>query len=498
MEPTSASMDLGTLLPALPEIVVLAMGCLILVVDVFLGDGRHRFAQIATQVTLLLAALATLFVLAGYGGGPVYTFNDMFVADGMAHVLKLFAYIAVSVCLICSRGYLAERDLLRGEFFVLVLFSLLGIMVLISANSLLTLYIGLELNALAFYGLIAFNRDSPLASEAAMKYFILAALASGLLLYGMSMLYGATGAILIPEISESIGRGEANKVLLVFALVFLVAGIGFKFGAVPFHMWIPDVYDGAPTAVTILISSAPKLAAFALAIRILVNGMVPLAGDWQQMLVVLTVLSLVVGNVVGIAQTSFKRMLGYSAISHMGFVLLGLSSGVVAGNLYSAVDAYGAAMFYAIVYVLMATGSFAMVLLLSRAGFEGDKLDDLRGLNRRSPWLAFMGLIIMFTMAGVPPTVGFYAKLGVIKAAISAGQVWLAVVAVMSALIGAFYYLRVVKLMYFDEPVGAEPLRRDLDLRLVYSLNGLALLALGLLPGGLLDICLQAVRSLTV
>ena len=487
-------MNLGNLLPALPEIVVLAMGCLILVIDVFLGEGRHRFAQIATQVTLLLSALATLFVLAGYGGGPVYTFNDMFVADGMAHVLKLFAYIAVSACLIYSRGYLAERGLLRGEFFVLVLFSLLGVMVLISANSLLTLYIGVELNALAFYGLIAFNRDSPLASEAAMKYFVLGALASGLLLYGMSMLYGATGAILIPEISESIGGGEANKVLLVFALVFLVAGIGFKFGAVPFHMWIPDVYDGAPTAVTILISSAPKLGAFALAIRILVNGMVPLAGDWQQMLVVLTVLSLVVGNVVGIAQTSFKRMLGYSAISHMGFVLLGLSSGVIGGNLYSAVDAYGAALFYALVYVLMATGSFAMVLLLSRAGFEGDQLDDLRGLNRRSPWLAFMGLIIMFTMAGVPPTVGFYAKLGVIKAAISAGQVWLAVVAVMSALVGAFYYLRVVKLMYFEEPSDRSALQGGGGaMRAVLSLNGLAVLALGLFPGMLLALCARVI-----
>jgi NADH-quinone oxidoreductase subunit N len=491
-------MDISTLLPALPEAVVAALACLILVVGAFLHDGRRTFAYVATHLTLLLAGLATLFVLAGFGGGPVYTFNDMFVADGMSHVLKLVAYVAIAACLVYSRSYLAERNLDRNEFFVLVLFSLLGMMVMISANNLITLYMGLELNALAFYGLIAFNRDSAVSTEAAMKYFILSALASGLLLYGMSMLYGATGTLEITAVSEAVGKGEANQVLLVFALVFLVAGIGFKLGAVPFHMWIPDVYDGAPSAVTILLSSAPKLAGFAIAVRLLVNGLIPLAAEWQQMLVILSVLSMVIGNLVAIAQSSFKRMLGYSAIGHMGFVLLGLASGVVGGNLLSAVDAYGSAMFYVVVYVLMALGSFAMVLVMSRSGFEADKLDDLKGLNRRSPWLAFMGLIIMFTMAGIPPTSGFYAKLGVIKAAVAAGQIWLAVVAVLASVIGAFYYLRVVKLMYFDEPVGAEPLRRDADLRLVYSLNGLGLLALGILPGTLVDVCLQAVRSLTV
>lgn len=492
-------MDTASFLLALPEAIVLALACVILVVDVFLPEGgRHRFANIATHLTLLLAAVATLFVLAAFGDGPVYAFNDMFVADAMAHVLKLASYIAVAAGLMYSRGYLAERGLLRGEFFVLVLFSLAGMMVMISANSLITLYMGLELQALSFYALIAFNRDSSISTEAAMKYFVLAALASGLLLYGMSMLYGATGTLEITAIWESIQRGEANQVLLVFALVFVVAGVAFKIGAVPFHMWIPDVYDGAPNAVTILLSSAPKLAAFAIAIRLLVNGMGPLAMEWQQMLVILAVLSLAVGNIVAIAQTSLKRMLAYSAISHMGFMLIGLASGVVNGNLFSAVDAYGAAMFYTIVYVLMSLGSFGLVLLMSREGFEGDKLDDLRGLNRRSPWLAFMALIVMFTMTGIPPTVGFHAKLGVIKAAVAAGQLWLAIAAVLFSLVGAFYYLRAVKLMYFDEPVATEPLRRDLDLRLVFSVNGLALLLLGILPDTLLEICLASVRSLTI
>jgi NADH-quinone oxidoreductase subunit N len=492
-------MDTASFLLALPEAIVLALTCVILVVDVFLPEaGRHRFANIATHLTLLLAAVATLFVLAAFGDGPVYAFNDMFVGDAMAHVLKLASYIAVAAGLMYSRGYLAERGLLRGEFFVLVLFSLVGMMVMISANSLITLYMGLELQALSFYALIAFNRDSSISTEAAMKYFVLAALASGLLLYGMSMLYGATGTLEITAIWESIQRGEANQVLLVFALVFVVAGVAFKIGAVPFHMWIPDVYDGAPNAVTILLSSAPKLAAFAIAIRLLVNGMGPLAMEWQQMLVILAVLSLAVGNIVAIAQTSLKRMLAYSAISHMGFMLIGLASGVVNGNLFSAVDAYGAAMFYTIVYVLMSLGSFGLVLLMSREGFEGDKLDDLRGLNRRSPWLAFMALIVMFTMTGIPPTVGFHAKLGVIKAAVAAGQLWLAIAAVLFSLVGAFYYLRAVKLMYFDEPVAMEPLRRDLDLRLVFSVNGLALLLLGILPDTLLEICLASVRSLTI
>jgi NADH-quinone oxidoreductase subunit N len=430
------------------------------------------------------------------GGQPSYTFSDMFVADGMAVLLKLLAVITVGVCLVYSRRYLADRGLFKGEYFVLALFALLGMMVMISANHFLVLYLGLELMSLCLYAMVALNRDSAASTEAAMKYFILGALASGLLLYGMSMIYGATGALQLDRIAMAIASGQANAVLLVFGLVFIVAGLAFKVGVVPFHMWIPDVYHGAPNAMTLFIGTAPKLAAFAMAMRLLVNALLPLAIDWQQMLVVLAVLSMGLGNLAAIAQTNIKRMLAYSTISHMGFMLLGLLSGVVGGNLGSAADAYSSALFYVVAYVLMSAGAFGMVLLLSRAGFEADSLDDFRGLNQRSPWYAFMMLLLMFSLAGIPPTVGFYAKLAVVQAVVNAGMIWLAVVAVMFSLIGAFYYLRVVKLMYFDEATDHAPLAVGRDMRLVMSANGIAVLVLGILPGPLMQLCLDAIRSL--
>ena len=483
-------------MPAYPEIFLLVMTSVILLVDVYLSV-RHRYVTyVLSQLTLLGCALITIGLAQAANGETLFAFNDMFVGDPMGDVLKLVTYLAVSACFVYSRNYLADRGLLRGEFFVLSLFATLGMMVMISANHLVALYLGLELMSLSLYALVAMNRDSRVSTEAAMKYFVLGALASGLLLYGMSMLYGATGSLYLREIAQIILAGQANQMVLVFALVFVVAGVGFKLGAVPFHMWIPDVYHGAPNAMTLFVGTAPKLAGFAMAIRLLVSGLLPLAFDWQQMLVILAVLSLIVGNVVAIAQTNIKRMLGYSTISHMGFVLLGLLAGVVDGNTFGAADAYSSAMFYAVVYVLMSLGAFGTVLLLSRAGFEADNLDDFKGLNQRSPWYAFMMLLIMFSMTGIPPTVGFYAKLAVLEAVVAAGHIWLAVLAVICSLIGAFYYLRVVKLMYFDDPVDTAPLNPGFDMRVLLSANGLAQLVLGVLPGPLMALCLYAIEAL--
>jgi NADH-quinone oxidoreductase subunit N len=372
---------------------------------------------------------------------------------------------------------------------------LLGMMVMISANHLLILYLGLELLSLSLYALIAMNRDSSVSTEAAMKYFILGAMASGLLLYGMSMIYGATGTLEIVALADRISGGAAPPVVLVFGLVFVLAGLAFKIGVVPFHMWIPDVYHGAPNAMTIFIGSAPKISAFAMAMRLLVNGLQDLAADWQLMLIILAVLSLAVGNLAAIAQTNIKRMLAYSTIAHMGFMLLALLSGVIDRNLFSAGEAYGAAMFYVVVYVLMALGAFGMILLLSRAGFEADNLSDFKGLNQRSPWYAFVTLIVMFSLAGIPPTVGFYAKLAVLQAVLAAGHVWLAVVAVIFSLIGAFYYLRVVKLMYFDAPEDSSPIQPAVDMRVLLSANGLAVLLLGIAPQPLMALCLRAIEQ---
>ncbi|MSP95727.1 MAG: NADH-quinone oxidoreductase subunit NuoN [Betaproteobacteria bacterium] len=487
-------------LPALPEVFLLIMACAVLIMDLFVKSERRAPSYLLAQFTLVGCASLTLMVMIGTQGVPLYTFSGLFVADMMSHVLKLCAYIAVSTALVYSRQYLLDRGLMKGEFLALLLFALLGMMVLISANSFLTIYMGLELLSLCLYAMVALNRDSAASTEAAMKYFVLGALASGLLLYGMSMIYGATGTLTITEVAKSIGSGTADKTILVFGLVFTVSGLAFKLGVAPFHMWIPDVYHGAPTAVTLVIGTGPKLAAFAMAMRLLVNGMLDLAADWQQMLVIMAVLSMAIGNVTAIAQTNLKRMLAYSTISHMGFLLVGLLSGVVGGNWFNAADAYSAAMFYVIVYVLMSLGAFGMLLFLSRAGFECEHLDDLKGLSRRSPWYAFIMLVLMFSLAGIPPTAGFFAKYAVLSAAVAAGQVWLAVVAVVFSLIGAFYYLRIVKLMYFDAPDAASsssgPVEGPGEMRILLSINGLALLALGILPQPLLALCMFAIKSL--
>lgn len=477
------SIEVPNLIPVLPELFVLGAVCAILIIDLLVDDERRVTTYVLTQLTLLAAAILTV---ATGGTEPVYTMNGMFVDDPMGDVLKVTVYIAVASILIYSREYLAARGLLRGEFFGLALFAMLGMMVMVSASHFLVLYLGLELLSLSLYSMVALQRDSAVATEAAMKYFVLGALASGMLLYGMSMLYGATGTLNVAEVLAAIQEGAANQTVLVFGLVFVVAGLAFKLGAVPFHMWVPDVYQGAPTAMTLFIASAPKLAAFGFVMRILVDGLQPLFPDWQGMLVILALASMAIGNITAIVQSNIKRMLAYSTISHMGFMLLGFLSGEVNG--------YSSAMFYVVTYVLTTLGTFGMIMLLSREGFEADNLDDFKGLNQRSPWYAFIMLVLMFSLAGVPPTVGFFAKLSVLQAALDAGFVWLAVAAVIFALVGAFYYLRVVKLMYFDPPATAEPLRPQADVRLMMSANGLAVLAFGILPQPLMGLCVFAIQ----
>jgi len=471
----------------------------VLLADLFVKSERRGATFAIAQVVLLLCALSTIFIQLISGTDRFYLFNGLFVSDVMANMLKLAAYIAVSVTLVYSRQYLLDRGLLKGEFVALLLFALLGMMLMISANSFLMVYLGLELLSLCLYAMVALNRESAASTEAAMKYFVLGALASGMLLYGMSMIYGATGSLSIPEIAHQIGtlsRDGTQHAFLTFGLVFVVCGIAFKLGLVPFHMWIPDVYHGAPTAVTLVVGTAPKLAAFAMAIRVLGTGLLELAHDWQQMLVIMAVLSMALGNITAIAQTNLKRMLAYSTIAHMGFMLLGLLSGWVGGNFLNKPDAYAAAMFYTVVYVLMSAGAFGMLLFLSGKGYECENLDDLKGLNRRNPWYAFVMLLLMFSLAGVPPTVGFYAKLAVLSAAVNADMVWIAVAAVVFSLIGAYYYLRIVKLMYFDEPADAAPAPGQRDMGVLLSLNGLALLVLGILPEPLMSLCFVAIRSL--
>ena len=500
---------LPIMLLAYPEIFLLAAACAILVIDLYLKDATRWITYALSLAALLGCAVLTTIVTGMTGGQLATTFNGMFVSDMMASTLKMFTYIAVALCLVYSRVYMAERGLYRGEYFALALFATLGMMVMISANHFLTLYLGLELMSLCLYSLVALNRDSAVSSEAAMKYFVLGAIASGLLLYGMSMIYGATGTLEITEVAARAARilqsdDPSNlKGVLAFGLVFIVSGLAFKVGVVPFHMWIPDVYHGAPSAVTLFISTGPKLAAFAMAIRLLVNALQPLSGDtpqfpsgWQDMLVVLSLLSMAIGNLAAIAQSNIKRMLAYSTISHMGFMLLGLLSGIVGGNALSAAEAWSSAMFYAVVYVLMSLGSFGMVVLLSRAGFEAERIEDFKGLNARSPWFAFIMLLLMFSLAGVPPTVGFYAKLAVLQAVLGAGRVWLAVVAVLFALVGTFYYIRIVKLMYFDEPQDAGRIDAKLDVGVLLSANGLAVLVLGILPQPLMQLCFYAIKGL--
>lgn len=472
------------LITALPELIVLSMAMVILLADLFIAPAKRMAIYAMAQFTLLLAAY---FTFSSHVPSVSFAFSGAFVDDAMSDVLKLMMYLGTSFIFVYSRQYLQQRGMFRGEFYALVLFSLLGMMVMASGQSLLTLYVGLELLSLSLYALVAMDRDNAKATEAAMKYFVLGALASGMLLYGMSMVYGMTGSLNLAEINTALMAGTKIHAVLILGLVFIVAGLAFKLGAVPFQMWVPDVYEGSPTAVTMLISSVPKLAAFAFVIRVLVQALPTLAADWQQMLMIMAVLSILIGNITAIAQTNLKRMLAYSTISHIGFVLYGLMSVSMNGFIF--------ALFYVVSYVLMTLAGFGIILLLSRPGFEADKLDDLKGLNQRSPWHAFLMLIVMFSMAGVPPTLGFYAKFSVLQAALAAGYVWLVVFAVLMAVIGAFYYLRVIKLMYFDEPVDTHAIAAPMDARIVLGFNALALLVIGLMPERLIEICIYTITS---
>ena len=478
-----------------PEIILLVMGCVIALADLAVNSARRTATYVMTLLTL--GVVAVLQASYASSGVTLYGFGNMVVSDQMGDWLKCFATVAVMVTLVYGRPYAADRTMLRGgELFSLGIFSLLGMFVMISGNNFLVIYLGLELLTLASYALVALRRDNGVATEAAMKYFVLGALASGFLLYGMSMMYGATGSLDINAVFKAINSGQIRHQVLIFGLVFIVAGLAFKLGVVPFHMWIPDVYQGAPTAVTLLIGGAPKLAAFAIMIRLLVEGMLPLALDWQQMLLVLSVGSLIIGNLAAIAQTNLKRMLAFSTISHMGFVLLGMMSGVVNGNINSAANAYSSSMFYVVTYVLTTLASFGVILLLAREGFESEEISDFAGLNQRSPLYAAVMAICLFSLAGIPPMVGFYAKLSVLQALIASGQTFqigLAVFAVAMSLIGAFFYLRVVKVMYFDQPITASTVSAPLDVRVVLSINGALVLILGLVPGGLMVLCANAV-----
>ena len=470
------------ILPAAPEIFVFSMACVILVIDLFLSERLRAVSYWLAQATLAGAVLLTLKLMVGTSS---LTFSGMFVADSLADLLKLGTYAVTFFVFAYSRDYMRDRDMLRGEYFVLGLLGVVGMMIMASASHFLTLYLGLELLSLSLYAMIAFQRDSGVATEAAMKYFVLGAIASGMLLYGMSMLYGVTGNLEIAAVSRSVARMSPDDVILIFGLVFVIAGLVFKLGAVPFHMWVPDVYHGAPTAVALYVGAAPKLAAFALFLRLLVGGLEPLAGSWQAMLIIIAVLSMAIGNIVAIAQGNIKRMLAYSSISHMGFFLLGILSADANG--------YSSALFYILVYAVMSAGAFGMIILLSRAGFEAERLEDFKGLNQRSPWHAFLMMLIMLSMAGVPPTAGFYAKLLVIQAVVNVHMISLAVAAVLFAVVGAYYYLRVIKLMYFDKAEDQEPLQVSRDMRIILSANGLVILALGLTPGSLLALCSAAI-----
>jgi NADH-quinone oxidoreductase subunit N len=463
---------------AAAEIFLISAICVILLIDVFLSD-RHRWVTYGLSL-LTLAGCAWMTVRYGVEA-RVLAFDGMFVADPMGDLLKLFSYGTVAVTFMYSREYLQRRGLFKGEYFVLGLVALLGIMVMVSAGNLLTVYLGVELLSLALYAMVAFDRDSSIAAESAMKYFVLGAISSGMLLYGFSIVYGVAGTLQIDELAVALREVGSSHIGLILALVFIVAGISFKFGAVPFHMWVPDVYHGAPTPVTLFIGAAPKLSSFVLAIRVLAEGLDSMVASWQDMLIIISVLSMAIGNIVAIAQTNLKRMLAYSTISHVGFILLGILAGTN--------DGYRAALYYTFAYVIMSVGSFGMILLLARQGFEADQIDDFRGLNRKSPWFAAIMLMLMFSLAGVPPFIGFWAKLEVIAAVLNVGLAWLAALAVVFSVIGAFYYLRVVKVMYFDEPSDSARIEAGATLRALLSANGLAVLALGIAPSVLIELC---------
>ena len=481
-----------------PEIVLLVMACVVTLFDLAVKSPQRTGTHVLSLITL--AVVAWLHAQAASTGATHVGWGGLVVSDPMGHWLKCFAAVAVMVTLVYSRPYAFDRDMLRGgELYSMSLLALLGMSVMISGQNFVVLYLGLELLTLSSYALVALRRDHAAATEAAMKYFVLGAMASGFLLYGMSMLYGATGSLQLPEVLQAIASGQLKHQVLVFGLVFVVAGLAFKLGAVPFHMWIPDVYQGAPTSATLLIGGAPKLAAFAIVLRLLVEGLMPLAVDWQQMLMLLAVASLLVGNLAAIAQTNLKRMLAFSTIAQMGFVLLGLVAGVVNGQAAGAANAYGSAMFYMVAYVLTTLASFGIILLLARQGFESEEIADLAGLNQRSPLYAGVMAIALFSLAGIPPLVGFYAKLAVLQSLMATGEglhMGLAIFAVLMSLIGAFYYLRVVKVMYFDVRVNAATVQAPSEVRVVLSVNGLLVLVLGVVPGALMALCADAVQRM--
>jgi len=478
-------MNNGNMLLAAPEFWVLIMACVILIVDLFLSKERRGIIHMLAMLTLVFAAIITARGDYGTGGLASETaFNGSFIRDSMGDVLKLFSYLILGLVYIYSKFCLRQFRMFRADFYTLSLFALLGVMLLISANSLVTIYLGLELISLSSYALVAYDRDSKMGSEAAMKYFVLGSMASGMLLYGMAMIYGATGTLDLQQIAAAVSELGSDNYLLIFGLVFLVVGLAFKLGVVPFHMWIPDVYQGAPVATTLFIASVPKMAAFAMAFRLLQTGLSDLQHDWSQMISILVVLSIILGNLAAIAQTNIKRMLAYSTISHMGFVLMGLLPGTASG--------FGAGMFYVIVYSMMSAAAFGMIILLSARGVEADKIDDFKGLNQRNSWYAAVMAMVMFSMAGVPVFVGFFAKWLVIKAALDAGLFWLAIVAVVFSVVGAFYYLRIVKLMYFDEPVSEAEIDAPVDFRAAISLNGIMMLGLGIFSSSLIAICMAS------
>ena len=472
------------LIIALPEITLLTLACLVLLVDAFSKDPLHLLTYWTTQASLLVVMALVLFY---FPDNTQIAFNGSFVSDSMSAILKAFMCGITFVVFLYSYDYLKEHKFLKGEYFVLGLFAVLGMMIMASAYSLLSVYLGLELLSLSLYAMVAMQRDSKTAPEAAMKYFVLGAIASGMLLYGISMIYGLTGSLDLLTIAERINIDDSNHMFLVYGMIFLIIGIAFKLGAAPFHMWVPDVYQGAPTSVTLFISTAPKLAAFAMAMRVLVDGLMPLVSDWQSILMILAVLSMAIGNVIAIAQTNMKRMLAYSTIAHVGFLFLGLIAGTTSG--------FSGSMFYIISYALMSMGGFGMIILLGRNGFEADMLQDFKGLSDRSPWFAFVMLCIMFSMAGVPPFLGFWSKWFVLKELVASGFVELAAIAVLFSIIGAYYYLRIIKLMYFDKPDSMTAIKSSKQMRFVLSVNGVLILALGLAPNMLMSLCLVALAG---
>ena len=478
---------LSEIAPAYPEIFLLIATCSVLMIDLFVKDHQRIVTYIITQISLLITAW--LVYTATDNTQVVTTFNDMFVTDPMARVLKISIILITMAVFAYSRPYLKERNIFKGELFTLGLFAVLGMMVMVSAKTMLLIYLGLELLSLSLYAMVAFRRNDGIASEAAMKYFVLGAIASGMLLYGMSIIYGLTGSLNLELIATNLSAQDSvmGNIGLLLGLSFILVGLGFKLGVVPFHMWIPDVYHGSPTAITMFLGAAPKIAVFAMVVRLLAQGLGDMSAGWQQILILLAVLSLFVGNVIAIAQTNLKRMLAYSTISHMGFVAMGILAANQAG--------YAASMFYIITYAIISMGGFAVIIFLSHKNSEADELNDLKGLGARHPWVALMMLLFLFSMAGVPPTVGFYAKLSVIQAVVSTDLVWLAVFAVVMSVVGAYYYLRAIKMMYFDAAdENITPSKASVEFGALLSVNGLAVIALGILPGGLMAVCISAVN----